>query len=59
MADRWVCGSAAHAGWAAAATAVADAMSAGEAMPTRPSSSPVAGSVTAASPPAAGRQPPE
>ena len=48
IAARWVCGSAAHAGWAAAAAAVAAAMSAGDAMPTLASSAPVAGSITAA-----------
>ena len=42
---------AAQAGWAAAATCAARATSAGLARPTRPISWPVAGSVTAASPP--------
>jgi hypothetical protein len=58
MADRSVCGSAAQAGWAAAAPAAAEVMSAAEPMPVRPSSWPVAGSVTAAVPPAAAVQPP-
>ena len=58
MADRSVCGSAAQAGWAAAAAVAAAATSAGEAMPTRPSSAPVAGSVTGASPPETAFQPP-
>jgi hypothetical protein len=58
-AARWVCGSAAQAGWAAAAAAMASVMSAGDAMPVRPSSPPVAGSVTGAVPPAGCFQPPE
>ena len=59
IAARSVCGVAAQAAWAAAAAAVAAATSAGEAMPVRPSSAPVAGSVTGASPPAAAFHPPE
>jgi len=51
-AARSVCGVAAHEDWAAAAAAVAAAMSAADAIPARPSSWPVAGSVTGASPPA-------
>ncbi len=59
MAARSVYGNAAQAGWAAAAAVAAAATSAGEAMPTRPISAPVAGSMTAASPPLACCQPAE
>jgi hypothetical protein len=59
IAARSVWGRAAQAGWAAAAVAAAAEMSAGAAMPVRPSSAPVAGSITGASPPAACFQPPE
>ena len=58
-AARSVCGVAAQAAWAALAAAAAAATSAGEAMPVRPSSAPVAGSVTGASPPPAVFHPPE
>src|SRR5580698_9060350 len=58
-ADRSVCGVAAQAGCAAAASWAARATSAGVAIPVRPSSAPVAGSVTGASPPPPSTQPPE
>ena len=58
-AARSVYGRAAQAGWAAAAAVVAAETSATAAMPVRPSSAPVAGSTTVASPPAARFQPPE
>src|SRR6202161_1273728 len=55
MADRSVCGSAAQAGWAAAAAVAAAATSAGEAMPTRPGSAPVGGPVSGGPAPDVGR----
>jgi len=58
-ADRSECGLAAHSCCAAAASRAAFAMSAGPPIPVRPSSMPVAGSITAASPPDAVTQPPE
>jgi hypothetical protein len=58
-AERSVCGSAAQDGCAAAASRTARDMSSGAAIPVRPSSAPVAGSVTAMSPPAGLTQPPE
>ena len=62
MADRSVCGVAAQAGCAAAAICAARATSAGVAMPVRPISCPVAGSMTGASrplPSSPPTQPPE
>jgi hypothetical protein len=58
-ADRSECGRAAHDFCAVAACRAAAAVSAGPPIPVRPSSVPVAGSVTAASPPDAVTQPPE
>ena len=58
-ADRSECGPAAHSRCAADACRAALTMSAGPPIPVRPSSAPVAGSVTAASPPDAVTQPPE
>jgi hypothetical protein len=58
-AARSVCGVAAQAGCAAAASWAAWATSAWVAIPVRPSSAPVAGSITAASPPPPSTQPPE
>ena len=51
-------GVAAHSRWASAARSAERATSSASAIPIRPSSCPVAGSTTAASPPDAARQPP-
>ena len=59
IAARSVCGIAAQAGCAALASRTARLTSAGVAIPMRPSSAPVAGSVTAAVPPWGLTQPPE
>ena len=59
IAERSVCGIAAQAGCASLACFTARATSAGAAMPMRPSSAPVAGSMTAAVPPWELIQPPE
>ena len=59
MADRSLCGVAAQAGCATAARCAARVTSAGDAIPARPSSAPVAGSITAASPPDPDVQPSE
>ena len=59
IADRSVCGVAAQAGCAAAASLTARVTSSGVARPMRPSSRPVAGSMTAVSPPSEVIQPPE